>query len=320
VQWCRVRGAVSSVPWPTSWLAATPAGHRSRNGASRGSARPVGQPSSPRGRRSGGAGGRTARVAASPARGQHAWRGSAWAVARPSTCLPGWSARARASIVRGRVRGTIGGARPSSAGVRAGRRGCASSAGRPSRPGTRMSAAAGGSIARGPATVGPWRLTATATWPGAPTTGVTWPATAPCWTRAEGGAGLCSQPSLEQWPCCCRPTSLRKASSNSSRSSATFCFRRSEPRCWPTIPWVRRGATPSAMARHVTTRVYRSKPFCVTAAIAQAIFSASRSLPEYTFTAESFPCSKPFVWLHERLPLRQGELVFPGPRRADWHR
>src|SRR5205807_2003485 len=66
-------------------------------------------------------------------------------------------------------------------------------------------------------------------------------------------------------------------------------------------PWVRRGATPAELARHVARRVYRSKPFFVTAPITQAIFSASRSLPEYTFTAESFPCSKPFVWLQERL-------------------
>ncbi len=72
-------------------------------------------------------------------------------------------------------------------------------------------------------------------------------------------------------------------------------------------PWVRRRvATPSELARHVAARVYRSKPFFVTAEIAQAIFSASRSLPEYTFTAESFPCPKAFVWLQEPICLYEG--------------
>jgi hypothetical protein len=67
-----------------------------------------------------------------------------------------------------------------------------------------------------------------------------------------------------------------------------------------TDPWVRRQlATPSELARHVAQRVYRSKPFFITAAITQAIFSASRSLPEYTFTAESLPCRIGFVWLQE---------------------
>ena len=56
--------------------------------------------------------------------------------------------------------------------------------------------------------------------------------------------------------------------------------------------------------------MYRSKPFFVTAEISQAIFSASRSLPEYTFTAESFPCPKAFVWLQEPICLYEGPL-FP---------
>ena len=74
-------------------------------------------------------------------------------------------------------------------------------------------------------------------------------------------------------------------------------------------PWVRRGvATPSKLASHVATRVYRSKPFFVTAEIAEAIFSASRTLPEYTFTAESFPCPKAFVWLQKPVCLYEGPL------------
>src|SRR5687768_17119804 len=74
-------------------------------------------------------------------------------------------------------------------------------------------------------------------------------------------------------------------------------------------PWVRRqAATPSEMARHVASRVYRSKPFFVTAPITRAIFSASRGLPEYTFTAESFPCPSAFVWLQEPICLYEGPL------------
>jgi len=72
-------------------------------------------------------------------------------------------------------------------------------------------------------------------------------------------------------------------------------------------PWVRRRlATPSELARHVASRVYRSKPFFITAPITQAIFAASQRLPEYTFTAESFPCPIGFVWLQEPICLYEG--------------
>jgi hypothetical protein len=65
-------------------------------------------------------------------------------------------------------------------------------------------------------------------------------------------------------------------------------------------PWVRhRVATPSELARHVAARVYRSKPFFVTAEIAQAIF---------------FSQSKPArVHLHGReLPLPEGVCLAAG--------
>jgi len=73
--------------------------------------------------------------------------------------------------------------------------------------------------------------------------------------------------------------------------------------------WVRRrAATAEELARHVATRVHRSKPFFVAREITQAIFSASRSLPEYTFTDESFPCPKAFVWLQQPICLYDGPL------------
>ena len=74
-------------------------------------------------------------------------------------------------------------------------------------------------------------------------------------------------------------------------------------------PWVRRRvATPTELARHVATLAYRSKPFFITAEITQAIFSASHTLPEYTFTAESLPCRIGFVWLQEPICLYDGPL------------
>jgi len=54
--------------------------------------------------------------------------------------------------------------------------------------------------------------------------------------------------------------------------------------------------------------VGRSKPFFITAEITHAIFSASHSLPEYTFTAESLPCRIGFVWLQEPICLYEGPL------------
>src|SRR4051812_33618979 len=72
--------------------------------------------------------------------------------------------------------------------------------------------------------------------------------------------------------------------------------------------WVKRGTSPALLARLVGNRIYRSKPFFVTATIADAIFSASRTLPEYTFTAESFPCRAGFVWLEKPICLYEGPL------------
>jgi hypothetical protein len=74
-------------------------------------------------------------------------------------------------------------------------------------------------------------------------------------------------------------------------------------------PWVRRQlATAPELARHLAQRVYRSKPFFITAPITQAILTASRSLPAYTFTAESFPCTAAYVWLQEPICLYDGPL------------
>ncbi len=74
-------------------------------------------------------------------------------------------------------------------------------------------------------------------------------------------------------------------------------------------PYVRRqAATAPELARNLAGRVYKAKPFFVTASITQAILAASRSLPAYTFTAESFPCPSAYVWLQEPILLYEGPL------------
>lgn len=87
-------------------------------------------------------------------------------------------------------------------------------------------------------------------------------------------------------------------------------------------PYVRRqAATAPELARHLAGRVYKAKPFFVTAAITQAILEASRRLPAYTFTAESFPCPSAYVWLQEPICLYEGPL-HPRPvllRAFSWY-
>jgi hypothetical protein len=59
-------------------------------------------------------------------------------------------------------------------------------------------------------------------------------------------------------------------------------------------------------------------PFFWTAPIAQAIQAASRTMPAYTFTEESFPCPLGFVWFEEPLALADRAAAPQLLRAVSW--
>jgi hypothetical protein len=57
------------------------------------------------------------------------------------------------------------------------------------------------------------------------------------------------------------------------------------------------------VARAFRTQVTRATPFFWTGAIADVVLAASKIIPDYTFTAESFPVHDAFVWLEHPVTL-----------------
>jgi hypothetical protein len=53
----------------------------------------------------------------------------------------------------------------------------------------------------------------------------------------------------------------------------------------------------------VAATIAHAQPFFWRASIARALVAAVQTLPDYTFTAESFPCPKGFVWFEEPIQL-----------------
>jgi hypothetical protein len=78
-------------------------------------------------------------------------------------------------------------------------------------------------------------------------------------------------------------------------------------------------ASATRYARFFATLVSRAQPFFWAAHLAHATQVASRTLPTYTFTAESFPCPDGFMWFQEPVELL---VLDPGPQLLQsvyWH-
>jgi hypothetical protein len=57
------------------------------------------------------------------------------------------------------------------------------------------------------------------------------------------------------------------------------------------------------LAGDVAATIGHAQPFFWRASIARVIVKAVQTLPDYTFSAESFPCPKGFVWFEEPIQL-----------------
>ena len=72
------------------------------------------------------------------------------------------------------------------------------------------------------------------------------------------------------------------------------------------------------MAGYVAATIAHAQPFFWRASIARAIVQAVRTLPDYTFTAESFPCPKGFVWFEEPIQLEADDSEHAPLRCFAW--
>jgi hypothetical protein len=77
--------------------------------------------------------------------------------------------------------------------------------------------------------------------------------------------------------------------------------------------------TATRYARFLSTLVSRAQPFFWASHLAHATQVASRTLPTYTFTAESFPCPNGFVWFQEPVELVVPEKGAQQLRSLYWH-
>jgi hypothetical protein len=75
-----------------------------------------------------------------------------------------------------------------------------------------------------------------------------------------------------------------------------------------------RAKASAAVRSAPASRCSKSRAHIWAAPIARAVQEAVRTLPTYTFTAESFPCPRAFVWFEEPITLLPG--VEPAPLRA----
>ena len=72
------------------------------------------------------------------------------------------------------------------------------------------------------------------------------------------------------------------------------------------------------MAGYVAATIGHAQPFFWRASIARVIVKAVQTLPDYTFTAESFPCPKGFVWFEEPIQLEDGDSEHAPLRCFAW--
>jgi hypothetical protein len=72
------------------------------------------------------------------------------------------------------------------------------------------------------------------------------------------------------------------------------------------------------LAGFVAAHIAHAEPFFWSASIARAIVEAARTLPTYTFTAESFPCPKAFVWFEEPIELQPEQPELAPLRALAW--